>query len=307
MPDPNEDPKNATELVDAATAEAAKQPPKTVPVVVDGQEQEVSLEKLKEHYQKEASADAKFRKAAAMREEANQGIAGAQRQKEALELLRKAQGGDVEAVKALPQYEDVFGFTEEHAKMTLKLMDEKTRRGESGESESAGPAEPPAFEDLPDRVQNAIVKIEQQEADAKNSQAKNFVLDQLDKEKDLGYILIGEGGKKRRNLLGDYALGVLRAETQQRGGYSAEVLKVAMMRTKQYAEDLGLLGSEEAETVPGTIPGLPRAPASLSHSDLRRASEPPKQIVADKALDAEDYAQNVEKRLAHLLMGSNKE
>ncbi len=308
MPDTNtttEETRNAAELAEAARKEAVNKLPTTVKVMVDGKEEEVSVEKLKEHFQKESSADAKFRKAATMREEASRELVGAQRQKEALALLRKAQGGDAEAIKALPQYEDIFGFTEAHAKMTLKLIDEKTRHEEPGDP--APVAGPPAFEDLPDRAQKAIVKIEQQGAAERNSQAKNFILENLDKEKGLGYIFMGEVGKKRRNLLGDFALGVLRAETQQRGGYSAEALKAAMMRTKQYAEDLGLLGSQEDEPVPGALPGLPRAPASLSHSDLRQAAQPPKQIAADKAMNAEDYAANVEKRLAHLMMGSNKE
>ncbi len=304
MPDPEKVIEEVEKKLDSALSDAVKTGDKAVEtgdkhkVIVSGEEREVTLAELKERYQKETAADEKFQKASGAVKEA-------ERLREMSVVLKKAQAGDVAAIRRLPEFEEL-GLTGEQAEEVITMLDQQqreARRQEAGGNDKTPLSE---FEDMPERVRKSIERQEAQDQQVTIDKVRDNLTNALDNDADLSMILRGKGSEGRKKRLGDYALGVLRAEVRKTGRYTPEAFKRAIAETHAYAKDLGLLDFPEDDSVPGSALGLSRAPASMSSRGLRKAGERPERIPVDEALNTETYAKNVVDRLHYDRMGRNE-
>jgi hypothetical protein len=257
---------------------------------INGEIRKVKGADLKAAAQKQYAGEDKLR-AASEKERANQDTArAASRHTQMTSDLKLAQGGDVEAIRRLPGYPEL-GITADHAERVITLMEDEQKKAEGGADQEQEEID---MERLPPKVRKAVEKMEREEAQQQDKALLDLVKKRLESDDEIGYVI--KSSDKRSQRLSEYGLSALKVLAARTGRVTPEVLKEAVESTRQYAKDLGVLEPQETP-VPGLpFPGLGRSPTSSS-AVLRRPSEAPKRLTADKAGNTEDYADNVLQRM----------
>lgn len=272
---------------------------------LNGTDVKVPLSKLREHAQKHMAGEDLLKKHSDLKKDAEKG----RYYQKMVDTMKEARGRNPEAIRALAKFPEL-DMTVEKAEQLIEAIQYEAQGGHAVEnSEEEQQGEPTELDVL--KAELAEVKkvlsdtkgkmVAKDTAETENA-LRQKIAQELDSHKEMGDILRGRPKAKKR--LVEYALASLKIEARQTGRYTPDGIQRALMKTQEYAGDLGLLGAEDNSTVPG-FPGLSRSPASPNSSILRRASEPPRRIGKEKALNTEDYAQNVADRLAYHMLGGS--
>jgi hypothetical protein len=305
MPDPVEGttpeettPANAAEVVQQDIA------PATHRITVDGKDSEVSLEELKAMAQKGASADQRYRDAAALNKEAETAKVAAERHTGMLATIKQANTAgpaQADALRALARDYPEFGVSAEDAEIVITHIAEK--EAEVAKPEERAAAQPPTFEELPERVQKTVTDQEASNRQTNLNAVRENLAAALDNDEVLATILIGKRKGSRSQRLTDHALSVLSRKVTEAGRYTPDAVRAAVEETRQFATDIGLLDVDTPP--PGSPLGVPRA-RTTPFGKHRKPGEAPPRIAAKDALDSNAYADNVLERLEFAQMQNSE-
>ena len=284
---------NAAEVIQEAEAGD----PSTHTIKVDGEEKEVTLEELKTMAQRGASADERFKSAEALRKLTEADTADATKHKQMMETVQKANhpGPDqAAALRTLARDHPEFGISAEDAELVIRRIAEQEAEAVKKKGNAAAEVGPPTFEEMPQRVQDAVVEKEADKRAANLTVVRENLQAALDSDDVLATIMVGKRKESRTKRLLDHAMTILSQKVTETGRYTLDSVRAAVEDTRSFAEDIGLLDRDTS--VPGSPLGLSRAPTATFGKNLKPGEAPP-QISPKDALNTNDYADNVLRRL----------
>jgi hypothetical protein len=281
----------AAETVQTEEQTQAQDPqdaPKTWTVKsVNGKDMIMTEEELINNARKAAAADEVMRNNAAERKALDA-------EKKMWDDLAAAQAGDLNALKRLPSYPKL-NVSQEHVSNVIAELEQAQKGTDVSDPNAATPVQRPAeLEDLPDEVQQTVRDAQR----AKDEKVLADIYKQVESSVTGDKILKTVTNDKRKKHLANYTMGVVQRIAQESGTFNQAMIQQAVQETRQHAEDIGLL-IDEADSASGVFPALGRSSDSLSASAMARASEPPKRIPVEQALNTDDYAANVLRRMQY--------
>jgi len=265
---------------------------------VDGSQKTFTEDEITTAAQKWFAGDDRLKKAAEEKRHVEQLQEEGYKTKQMAADIAAAQQGDTNAILRLPQYEQL-GITQEAAVAVVQRMKEMKATGGKDEEPTVEQYLSQEMEELKSEVET--LRTEKQEQEQKVKMQKLFVNTgkQLEQDPIVGY-LSKENPKAFNHLSGVALKALIRMTNQEGRPYNADTLKSATVEARQYAEELGIVQSQDNSIPTGnsaSLPGLGHSPLALSASNIARRKEAPKPT--ENVLDTGDYAKNINERLLY--------